>query len=314
MSLSVIIPTWNRAGLLEKALESLCSQNYSTDLFEVIVVDNGSKDKTPAVAHSFHPRLPNLKYVHHPDPGLHSGRHRGLEKASGDILVYADDDISAFPTWLESIAESFLDLSVVLVGGKNLPLFEVDPPGWLMNMWEKERQGAKVLTHLSIVDLGDDIKEVAPFFVFGCNFSVRRNVLLDAGGFHPDAMPEDLVRYRGDGETHVSQYILDHGLSALYHPKASVFHIIPSDRMTKAYFCHRAFLQGISDSYTWMRSGKSRLRAYFRELNMMGQRLFSNRPMSTFLSHYSKGFWYHQNAVRNDPDLYQWVMKPSYLQ
>lgn len=180
---------------------------------------------------------------------MHVGRHLGLKMAESDILVYADDDIEAFPTWLEAIAESFQDSGVVLVGGKNLPKWESDPPDWILKMWEPDKNGNRILGYLSILDLGDEEKEISPFYVFGCNFSIRKRVLLEAGGFHPDGMPKELIIYRGDGETHVSRYIQAKGYKAFYNPKASIYHVIPRKRLTIEYLEYRAFIQGISDSF-----------------------------------------------------------------
>ena len=183
----------------------------------------------------------------------------GLKFANSDILVYADDDIEAFPTWLEGIAEAFEDKDVVLVGGKNLPKFESEPPDWISKMWEKDENGNRMLGYLSILDLGDEIKTINPFHVFGCNFAVRKQTLLDAGGFHPDAFPQELIRFRGDGESHVSSFIKSKGYKAVYNPKASVYHCVPNSRMTVEYFCRRAYNQGISDSYTAIRRSKDRV-------------------------------------------------------
>jgi glucosyl-dolichyl phosphate glucuronosyltransferase len=254
ISLSVIIPTRNRYKFLDGVLLSLTKQTYDAELFEVIVVDNGSTDNTKEICESYTNRIQNLHYYYDATPGLHIGRHLGLKMAGSDILVYADDDVEAFPMWLEGIAEAFRDKEVVLVGGKNLPKFEADPPDWILKMWEKDRNGNRVLGYLSILDFGDEIKDISPNYVFGCNFSIRKNILLEAGGFHPDAMPQELIRYRGDGESHVSRYISEKSYNTLYQPKASVYHSVPSGRLSEGYFCQRAFNQGISDSYTQLRN------------------------------------------------------------
>ena len=254
---SVIIPTRNRSVLLEKVLRSLLGQSLSTTEFEVIIVDNGSTDNTKDVVEAFIPLLPNLRCVYEPYPGLHAGRHRGFQEAQGDILVYADDDIEAFPTWLETIKACFKeDIAqgdVAIVGGKNLPNFEAPPPDWLLSMWRPNATGDQILGYLSILDLGDEPKSISPYFIFGCNFAIRRSVLESAGGFHPDGMPQELIRYRGDGESYVSQYVQVNGYKALYHPEASVYHWVSANRMTIEYFCRRAYNQGISDSYTQLR-------------------------------------------------------------
>ncbi|MCU0595353.1 MAG: glycosyltransferase [Desulfobacterota bacterium] len=259
MFLSLVIPTRNRVRYLSGALESLTLQTYPRDMFEVIIVDNGSTDNTREIPASFADKIPHLRYVCEETPGLHAGRHRGMATAKADILVFGDDDIQASPTWLEGIAEAFCDEQVVLVGGKDLPRFQQEPPLWIKRMWEKGRDGARMLPYLSIMDLGDEVKAISPYYVFGCNFSIRKAVLIEAGGFHPDAMPPELLRYRGDGETHVARYLEGRGLKALYHPKASVHHLVPTERMTESYFVKRAFLQGISDSYADLRSRKKPL-------------------------------------------------------
>src|SRR4030042_3888930 len=128
MFLSVIIPTRNRAHHLVGVLSSLRAQTYEAECFEVLLVDNGSTDNTREVCESYRTLLPNFQYLYDSQAGLHVGRHLGMKRAKADTLVYTDDDIEAFPTWLEGVAEAFCNKQVVLVGGKNLPKFQLEPP------------------------------------------------------------------------------------------------------------------------------------------------------------------------------------------
>ena len=139
--LSVIIPTRNRSSLLKRALISIINQSFSPERFEVIVVDNGSNDNTKTICNKFSKKIDNFRYEFVSQPGLHVGRHVGLRKAKSDVLVFADDDIKAFPTWLEGIIESFKDLEVALVGGKNLPLYESEPLEWVQALWKNIEYG-----------------------------------------------------------------------------------------------------------------------------------------------------------------------------
>jgi glycosyltransferase involved in cell wall biosynthesis len=284
------------------------------EFFEVIVIDNGSTDNTRQVVESFQQKLRNIRYFYDSTPGLHVGRHLGMKMAKSDILVYADDDIEAFPTWLQAIDESFQNQDVVLVGGKNLPKFEEEPPEWIKKMWARNRHGDRILWYLSILDLGNKNKIINPYYVFGCNFSIRRNVLLDAGGFHPDAMPQKLIRYRGDGESHVSKYVIESGRKAFYNSKASVYHQVPSSRMREEYFVVRAYNQGISDSYTYIRSGldnslRLRVRLLIRVLLPVLQ--FNIRKIR-FQKAYLKGYSTHRKEAMNNRSLYDWVTKDNY--
>jgi len=317
--LSVIIPTRNRAKYLQGVLNSLTRQTYPSQLFEVLVVDNGSIDHTKATCDAYKNRIPNLRYCYDETPGLHVGRHVGMKMANSDILVYADDDIEAFTTWLEGISESFQGGNIALVGGKSLPKFERLPPPWISRMWHKDRQGHQVIDPLSLLDLGDKVMPIDPFNIYGCNFSVRRSVLEEAEGFHPDALPEGMIRYRGDGETHISRFVRGKGYMALYHPKASVFHIVPEERLTEAYFCRRAYLQGISDSYTFIRNASQkstspaqRLISYFR-LSRKKWRFYTDARKRRIEHNYYNGFCMHQYAVKQDKVLYEWVVRRDYM-
>ena len=324
MKCSVIIPTRDRAACLDDCLASLGSQTLAVADFEVIVVDNGSRDDTAAVAARHGAALP-LRVLHAPEPGLHVGRHAGLHAARSDLLVYADDDIVADAGWLAAIVDAFADPAVALVGGNNRPLFEATPPAWLAAWWETPRRHGRALGHLSILDFGDGRFEVDPGLVWGCNYAIRRDVLLAAGGFHPDAMPADRLRFRGDGETHVSDWIRRRGLRARFDAGASVRHRVPASRMTADYFHRRGYAQGISDSYADLRrrggrptprgvSARGRLRdgavAMVSRLRSGGE---LGAVMRATQEARRKGYAFHQAAVAADPSLRDWVLREDYF-
>ena len=310
IELSVVVPTRNRANILFKALESIVNQTLRQERFEVIVVDNGSTDSTKKIVDSFTGKIENLVYIYDDNPGLHIGRHRGLLAAKSNLLTYCDDDIEAFTTWLEGVLESFKDDNVVLVGGKNLPNFESPAPRWITEMWNKDPY-EKVIASLSVLDLGNEIKEISPYYVFGCNFSIRKSTLYEAGGFHPDGMPQDLLRYRGDGESHVSKYILEKGYRVVYNPKASVYHLCSLDRMTKEYFERRAYNQAISDSYTAIKENKKKS-LFKRKIKFFIKKYILNRDIG-IEKYYLDGFTYHQNEAKKDKKLMEWIKRDTYI-
>jgi glucosyl-dolichyl phosphate glucuronosyltransferase len=253
VALSVIIPTRNRALYLKRSLISITDQTFPADRYEIIVVDNGSIDDTKEVVDEINSQYAGrIRYVYEPTPGLHNGRHRGAKEANGVILLYGDDDIIASPEWVEEISKSFEDPDVGIAGGKILPEWEEDPPRWVLDFWSHGDLG-RHLGYLSLIDLGEEKKVIPPGYTYGCNFAIRKKLLFACGGFHPDGMPQELIRYRGDGETALSSKISNRGYKILYNPKTSVKHIIPKSRMSEDYFCTRVFNQGISDSFTEIR-------------------------------------------------------------
>ncbi|WP_122088162.1 glycosyltransferase [Halalkalicoccus subterraneus] len=98
---SVIVPVYNDPAGLDRTLSALVSQTYPD--YEVLVVDNGSTDDTPAVAadyESAHPRVTLL--VEDDIQGSYAARNRGIEHAHGDVLAFVDADMTVEDDWLSS--------------------------------------------------------------------------------------------------------------------------------------------------------------------------------------------------------------------
>ena len=333
MKASVIIPTRNRANVLARCLESLTRQTLPAEAFEVLVIDNGSTDHTPDVTRRYAFSL-QLTYACAPEPGLHVGRHEGLRQAKSDVLMFADDDIQAEADWVETVVKTFENPNVALVGGNNYPLFETQPPEWLMHRWKKPVYKGRALDSLSILDFGEGVFEIDPGYVWGCNYSIKKGVLLKAGGFHPDGMPKECLRFRGDGETHVSDVVRSSGHRAIFNSRASVWHLVAQNRMTRTHFEQRAYAQGISDSYTAIRlSGglktswtlkvrrklcplRPTLRTLIQFAMNMGnsvERELCAVQLSAAIA-YCKGYEFHRREVSADPALLKWALKKDYLE
>jgi MoaA/NifB/PqqE/SkfB family radical SAM enzyme/glycosyltransferase involved in cell wall biosynthesis len=328
LELSVLIPTHNGAERITPTLDSALQQTLPSDLYEIIVIDNNSNDQTADVIQDYIKRYGNrIRYVHEPAPGLGNARHAGARAARGRILCYLDDDAVADKVWLMSIREAFNNPEVALVGGKILPRFGIEPPPWLERFWHLTPTG-RTLGMLSLIDLGEPSREVNPDYIWGCNYAVRKEVLFKAGGFHPDALPAALIRYRGDGEVGLSRKIKQLGYRAWYHPKALVHHVIPADRLKPSYFLKRQFNQGISDSYTCIRNEgpPDRCEATPDLLETM-QQFRESIAAGTFdraaddpaefdelmLASYEFGKLYHIHQVCADPELLKHVRCKDYL-
>jgi glycosyltransferase involved in cell wall biosynthesis len=91
VSISVIIPTWNRAALLQQALESLADQSIRQDEYELVVVDDGSSDETPEVCQAAAARLP-LRYFRIAHAGTAAARNLGLFASLAPIVFFFNDD------------------------------------------------------------------------------------------------------------------------------------------------------------------------------------------------------------------------------
>lgn len=114
-TVSVVIPVYNNADRLRKVLEAVQQQDYPSECYEVIVVDNGSTDESPAVAKSFEGvrLLFETEYLGSP----YSARNRGVEAAAGDIIAFLDSTCRPVSQWLREGVQVLRAEEADLVGG-----------------------------------------------------------------------------------------------------------------------------------------------------------------------------------------------------
>ena len=92
MLLSFIIPLYNGAASIERCLESICSLALTSDAFEAIIVDDGSKDDGASLMQRFATTNQQVCLVSQPNRGTSSARNRGLELARGKYIWFVDAD------------------------------------------------------------------------------------------------------------------------------------------------------------------------------------------------------------------------------
>ena len=292
MLLTVVIPTRNRADRLERLLKSLKRQQRVDFQWEVLVMDNGSSDHTVDVIQAFMPGFPvPLRRIYDDIPGLHRGRNGGAMNANGTIVGFLDDDMEVDGHWIQG-ARLIRDGTVRAVAGKILPVFEADVPDWAKVIYD-----GKTCGYWGLLDLGDAPCPVNADQIPGGNCFVDRQTVMEIKGFHPDGMPDSHARFRGDGETGFYRIFEKMGYAARYDPIALAYHAVPAARMTLAYIQERAFRQGISDSYSEIRSEGGLRDPLYHLIN----------------DAYLKGKLFHREEVRKDPDLLQWILRDNYL-
>lgn len=229
MSLTVAICTWNRAALLRRTLESLTVQRNLDDTpWELLVVNNNCTDETDDVISAFKLRLP-LRGLHEANPGLSNARNKAVAEATGDYIVWTDDDVVVRPEWLSAYAMAFRAWpDHAVFGGPIHPDFEGKPPNWLLSVWPRV-QGA-----YAIRDLDAASKELAIVpgkEPFGANFAVRSDLQrahpydarLGKSPDHPSL---------GGEEAKVIRAILGAGHHGRWVPDAVVNHWVPRTRQT----------------------------------------------------------------------------------
>src|SRR3989304_4442751 len=106
MKISIIIPTYNEEDEIVECLESLGKQTYGD--FEIIVVDDGSVDKTLSVLSKLKVKIEELKVFQQSHKGPGAARNLGAKHAKGEILVFIDADMTFDPNFLQELIEPIL--------------------------------------------------------------------------------------------------------------------------------------------------------------------------------------------------------------
>jgi O-antigen biosynthesis protein len=194
---SVVVCSYNGARTIRDCFEGLRRLAYPD--FEVIVVNDGSSDATPAIAREY-----GFRVIDSENGGLSRARNLGLHAASGEIVAYLDDDAYPDPHWLRYLAWTFLHTTHVGVGGPNIP-----PPGDGPVAEGVARAPGGPLHVL----LSDREAEHIP----GCNMAFRRRALEAIGGFDPQ------FRTAGD-DVDICWRLRQKGGTLGFHPAAMVWH------------------------------------------------------------------------------------------
>ena len=120
---SVVIPTYNRKGLLKRCIDSLLNQSYKD--FEIIVVDDGSTDGTRDIL-----KCMKVKYIRQKRKGPAAARNTGIKSAKAEIIAFTDDDCEIDRDWVKNVVLSFNDKYDAVKGNTKSRLNKKDSLAW----------------------------------------------------------------------------------------------------------------------------------------------------------------------------------------
>jgi glycosyltransferase involved in cell wall biosynthesis len=236
MNLDVIIPTYNRANLLVKTLNSLFQVAAPSDLQVVVtVVDNNSRDATAEVVQRYPAR-----YIFEANPGRSSALNAGITHSSGDLVAMIDDDEEIAASWYPRISDAFRHPGIDFIGGPYEPRFEVPPPKWLTG----NLRGAA-----GWMDFGDKSQPYGPDFpglLLGGNVVIRRS-MLERIGLYNTAIGRTGNRLMTGEDDEMYARLLKAGAHGMYFPDLVVYHWIPASRLSKNYLRRWTFWAGVSE-------------------------------------------------------------------
>lgn len=111
--ISVIVPFYNSQRYIEHCIQALLDQSYPSQLYEVIMVDNNSTDRSSAIVRKY----PRIKLLSEAKQGAYAARNRGVAASSGEILAFTDPDCVPSKDWLQQIDSIFRRSGVGIIIG-----------------------------------------------------------------------------------------------------------------------------------------------------------------------------------------------------
>jgi GT2 family glycosyltransferase len=194
---SVVVCTYNNEATLRDCFDGLQTLEYPD--YEVIVVNDGSTDRTDDITSEYGFRL-----ISSENRGLANARNAGLEAATGEIIAYIDADACPDPYWLAHLATAFQKGAHVGIGGPNIP------PAGCTETADCVASAPGGPIH---VLLSDEVAEHIP----GCNMAFRKWSLEAIGGFDPQ------FRIAGD-DVDICWRLQERGWTVGFSPGAVVWH------------------------------------------------------------------------------------------
>jgi glycosyltransferase involved in cell wall biosynthesis len=235
VELSIIICSYARYDLLRESVAAvLNSKSFDPRRMELIVVDN-----TPPTRRRAGVASALVRVVPCDEPGLSRARNVGIEAARGALLAFVDDDALVDDDWCVSVIGAFSRFPEAhACGGRTVARHGSEQmPPWYY---------PALASYLSCIDWGEEPRPLRRGeWIVGANMAFRRTVFADGRHFDPALGRKGTASLLSNEEIALLEAIgLDH---VYYIPDMRATHLVPADRLTRAWFRKRVFWQAVSD-------------------------------------------------------------------
>ncbi|MBL7056157.1 glycosyltransferase [Candidatus Woesearchaeota archaeon] len=197
--ISIIVPVLNSEKTIEQCIISLLNQHYPKNKYEIIIVDNGSEDRTLDIIKKFEKKIIILNQ---PKRGSYKARNKGLKHAKGEIIAFTDSDCIPNRKWIFHIINAFENKNLKVVGGD---IKALDTSSVLLRYCNEYSHLQKPLLYSNL-----------PSFATA-NMAVNKKSLKQTIAFN-----ESLER---GADTEFCSRIIKNSGEACYEPKALVRHV-----------------------------------------------------------------------------------------
>ncbi|MGH7948868.1 MAG: glycosyltransferase family 2 protein [Candidatus Binataceae bacterium] len=243
-TVTVAIPTHNRAASLRQALASVMAQHLPADVTaDCIVVDNASSDDTRGAVESAARGAPiPVRHVLEPRLGSSFARNRAVDETASSYIFFLDDDAVAAPDWAAELLSEIQRRKLDAACGAVLPNWTASPPAWL---------GPSLYSKLAVHDerilAGPSAALEVLANYYSANVGFRRAVFQRFGKFREDLGVVGGRPFSGE-DTELFARIISNGGCFGFAPRAIVRHTIGPERMTRGYLARKSFAFGMGSA------------------------------------------------------------------
>lgn len=195
---SLYIPCYNAENSIEECLDSVINQSYAID--EIIIIDDGSTDKTIKIANTYPVRI----ICHKENRGLAACRNTALKEAKNDFVASLDADCLASPQWLRLLMQCFISDDIAGVGGMLIERYNLTAADKWRSTHMPQHWGAEFIEN--------------PPFLYGSN-NVFRKEAIEKVGFYSEKCRNNYE------DVEISTRLYNCGFKFIYNPKASAEHL-----------------------------------------------------------------------------------------
>jgi len=227
---SIIIPTYNRAVLLNELLESLVLQEIKPHNFEILIIDNNSTNDVKKQLEDFkvkYPQLSFIKYIKESKAGLAHAWNRGVKESQGELLVFFDDDVTLHQDYFKILVEGLKSPIKNITGGGHIsPVFESQKPAWINKF---------IMPVFAEINLGERSRFPKNKYPFGTNMLISKDVFDKVGLFKEDLFENNENIVPGLLEKDFFNRVRNHKIPVYYFHDLVVWHFIPEEKLSQKY-------------------------------------------------------------------------------
>lgn len=234
---TVALCTHNHADRLLRTLADLPGLRQPRAAWELLIIDNASRDNTPQLlASNPWPVGWTVRVVREEKLGLSNARNRAIREARGEYIIFIDDDETTDPDWLCAFERLIGAHAPDAFGGRIEVLFEDLRPAWLSDeLLGFLGQLNRYQTIAPLTDPGTSF--------FGGNFGFRKSVCEHVGAFDADLGRKGSDNTGGE-EVDFYRRLLAAGYKVWWTPEAVIHHRIQAVKLDRAYFLDLHYRQG----------------------------------------------------------------------